>query len=216
MRRVSIGVLALAIVACAPAMALAQTCQGLPEFNGQPFQVGGGMQLSSDVTVTEFGLTVGSPYVFAGIHAGPYFYQGGARSTVFGVGGGIEIPIAPDRRAEICPNGSINTERGPNVPGHPEVDVKTSVALGGVSLGVRLGPDNGVQVVPNVNVSVVRAAPTVTTPTASVSATQTYGVTDLGIGLIFTRHVTLRGGVAIPIQVDNGETRFSFGVAFSF
>jgi hypothetical protein len=214
--RLAMAGLVLALIACVAPPVFAQTCQGLPEFNGQPFQVGGGMQLSSQVTATEFGLTVGGPYVFGGVHAGPYWYSGGARSTVFGFGGGIEIPIAPDRRVEICPNGSINSERGPDVPGHPEVDVKSSVALGGVSLGARIGPDNGVQLVPSVNVSVVRAVPTVTTPTASVSATQTYGVTDLGLGLIVTRHVTLRAGVAIPIQVDNSETRFSFGVAFSF
>lgn len=216
MGRLAISGLVLVFVASVAAPAFAQTCQGLPEFNGQPFQVGAGMELSSQVTAAEFGLTVGGPYVFVGVHAGPYRYSGDARSTVFGFGGGIEIPIAPDRRVEICPNGSINSERGPDVPGHPEIDIKSSVALAGISLGARIGPDNGVQVVPNVNVSVVRAVPTVTTPTGSVSETQTYGVTDLGIGLIFTRHVTVRAGVAIPLAIDNSDTRFSFGVAFSF
>lgn len=209
------GALAVALFVTATAAAGAQTCVGYAPFANGPARVSGDLAIADHATTygasAVFGTT--QPGLFAGGSlSGTRFSGTNETGKNLGLSGGFSLPLVSLPGTELCPVADFVHTWGPDVGG---VDVTSnSIALGG-AIGHSFAASPTLSLVPFADLRWIHASVKIKSDVGSGSGSDDFGSLTLGTGIMFTKTVTLRPAVAIPIAEDNASSVFLISLAFN-
>lgn len=229
MRLLAAVVLAAGLSIAGAGAAGAQTCLGYAPFANGPARVNGDLILG-DRILDANGNTYGAGIAVGGSQA-PVFggatvsgtrldgLDGTARNL--GVSGGFRIPLVSHPGTELCPIGEFVHTWGPAFPvtsngipagvGH---SLSNAVSLGG-AMGHPFVANPSVTLVPFADVRWVHVSARGWSPIDTSTAYDSYGSVTLGAGIMFSKTVTLRPAVAIPIAANDASSVFLISIGFS-
>ena len=214
-RLLSALALATAVSAAAATTASAQTCLGFAPFANGPARVSGDLSIADHATAYGAGVVFGSqqPGLFGGGSiSGTRFSGTNETGKNLGLSGGFSIPLASLPGTELCPVADFVHTWGPN-EGAFHTSSNT-IALGG-SIGHAFPANPTLMLVPFADLRWVHVNAHVETPVGNGSGSDSFGTLTLGSGIMFSKTVTLRPALAIPIAEDNASTVFLVSIGFS-
>ncbi len=196
------------------ARAGAQLCSGGPSFT-RPAQLSFGALFNPDVKSVIAGLALGSPAFFGDVHLGASHYPAAdAGSFNVGAGVGYRFPRGEQASVQICPLVGITFVNGPNNihetgNDYSERDVQLGVTAGAVAL--RAGQ---VRVVPTASIAYAHASGRLTNSFGmATTLPASFGIVGLGVGVEFSRQVSLMPMVFIPFALRDAQTSAGFTIA---
>ena len=208
----------------------AQTCLGYAPFANGPARVNGDLILG-DRILDAHGNTYGAGIAFGG--AQPPVFGGATISGTridgldgtarnLGVSGGFRIPLVSQPGTELCPIGEFVHTWGPDftvmtasgIPVGVGHSLSNAVSLGG-AMGHPFVANPSVTLVPFADVRWVHFSARGWSPIDTDTASDSYGSLTLGTGIMFSKTVTLRPAVAIPIAANDASSVFLISIGFS-
>ncbi|HXL34837.1 MAG TPA: hypothetical protein VN953_07930 [Gemmatimonadales bacterium] len=196
------------------ARAGAQLCTGAPSFR-RPVQVSVGTLFNTDAKSLVVGLAVGSRGVFGEGQLGTSYYDAlDGSSFNFGAGVGYQLTLDQQARAQVCPMLAVAFVSGPrNIRqsgnDYSERDVELGLAAGVVALRSKQ-----VQLVPTASIAYAHASGKLTNGLGvGTTYPASFGVVGLGVGVEFSRQVSLIPVAAIPFSVRGAHTSYGITVA---
>ncbi len=192
----------------------AQLCTGAPSFR-RPVQVSVGALFNSEAKSLVAGLAVGSHGVFGEGQLGTTYHDAlDGSSFDFGAGVGYQLTLDKQARAQVCPMAGVGFVSGPkNIQGsgngYSETDVQFGLAAGVVVLRAKQ-----VQLVPTASIAYAHASGNLENAFGvGTSYSASFGILGLGMGVEFSRQVSLIPAVSIPFNVRGAHTSWGFTVA---
>ena len=215
MRFLTAGMLAAALSLAGGAAAGAQTCLGYSSF------ANGRTRVNGDLSIADHATTYGGGFVFAANH--PTLFGGiGISGTRFDgtdetaknleFSAGLRVPLVSLPGTEVCPVVDFVHSWGPDVPGSNISSNTTS--LGG-AIGHPFAASPTLGIVPFADLRWIHGSVTTTNPVANFKSSDNFGSLTLGAGIVFNKTVTVRPGVAIPIDEDRASSVFVISIAFN-
>jgi hypothetical protein len=193
--------------------ASAQSCVGLPSFEGHPFRINAAAEFPEAAKAYAIGVGVGranGPFLNAG--AWQASYDDFDEKATIGFGEvGWQIPLGP---AQLCPLAGGTYGTGPNDDLTGE-EITSWSAIGGAAIGypIEAGP---VQIIPNGGFRFEHLSYTIKTPLfEDFSDTANSKVVDLGLALVFANRFSVQPLVHIPVGSEDEDSEASFGVFVS-
>jgi len=224
--------LVLVLSTWVPAVALGQTCLGLPSFSRVPAHLSGTLTTGGDLTTIGGALTWGStgPFASAGLN---YVDIDGVDESAFSFGGAVGYQMTANtggrlrpsasyqassnvRALQWCPIASIEYQKGPefDVLGE-DIDLSTLTLGGGVSLGVPIVAGTNLQVIPTGGAALAYTKISADAGSfGSGSDSDTYGVISLGLGFLMNESFAVKPYVAIPVGLEGADARLGITVSF--
>jgi hypothetical protein len=202
----------LAIVTAAAAPSSAQTCQGYTPFSVGTFRGNGDLTLGDHVTGYGASLAFGQsiPGLFGDVAvAGSKFDGVDQTAKGFGLAGGVSVPVKTMPGLEFCPVADFAHTSGPNLP---QLDESSNVFSIGGALGRTLAATPTLNIVPFADLRLVHSRVSVNGNGASDNS----GVLGLGAGFVFSKTMTLRPVVLIPIAETGASSAFAISLGFNF
>jgi len=192
--------------------AAAQTCLGYAPFANGPLRVAGDLALADGGNTFGASVAFGSraPGLFAGgSFSGTRFDGTDQTAKNLGLSGGFSIPLVSLPGTELCPVADYVHSWGPgdNISGN-------SIALGG-SLGHSFLASPTLTLVPFVDLRWIHQSVSIDTPVGDGGDSDNFGSLTLGSGIMFSKTVTLRPAVAIPIARRGASSVFLLSLGFS-
>lgn len=198
-----------ALVALSSAAAHAQTCQGYTPFSVAPLRVTGDLTFGDHATSygASFGAGQSQPGLFGGVSVAGTKLDGVDESAKsFGFFGGLSVPVKSIPGLEFCPVADFTHI---NYPG----DFSGNNFTIGGALGRTLVASPTVNVVPFADLRLLHAS---ISASGGGSASDNSGQLGLGAGIVFSKTVTLRPVVVIPIAQDGASTLFAVSIGWNF
>jgi len=186
MRFFTTGVLTIALSIVAGASASAQTCVGYAPFANGPTRVSG------DVSFADHATSYGAGVVF-----------GASQPSLFG-----GASISGTRF-----DGTNETAKNLGLSGGFSVS-SNSISLGG-AIGHPFAASPTVTLVPFADLRWIHFSGKVKSDLGEATGSDNFGSLTLGAGIMFTKTVTLRPAIAIPIAEDNASTVFLISLGFN-
>ena len=211
-RLLSLAALAAGISTAGATAASAQTCLGYAPFANGPVRVAGDLALADNANTFGASIAFGSekPGLFGGgSFSGTRIDNVDETAKNLGLSGGFSIPLVSLPGTELCPVADYVHSWGPgdNISGN-------SIALGG-TLGHPFIASPSLTLVPFVDLRWIHASVHVDTPVGNADGSDNFGSLTLGSGLMFSKTLTLRPAVQIPIAQDGASSVFLLSLAFS-
>jgi len=211
MKRLSL-IAGLAIAAAVTAPAHAQSCQGYTPFSVGKLRGNGDLSMADHATAYGASLAFGQvkPGLFGGVAIDGTKFDGvdqTAKSFTFA--GGLSVPVASMKGLEFCPVADFTHSSGPNVPQFDES--ANAFSIGG-AFGRAIASTPTLDIVPFADLRLVHTSVSVN----NVSASDNSGMLGLGAGIVFSKTMTLRPAVFIPIDETGASSVFAISLGFSF
>jgi hypothetical protein len=208
MRRLLPLILPIVAGALLASAASAQSCVGLPSFDGKPLHVNVAAEFPDSAKAYGLGLGLGRPngiYGNAGLLLNTFEWTE-ENATIGFVDVGFQIPVGP---LQLCPIAGVSYAVGPNDEALWD-DITSWQVAGGAALGLPLRTGFA-SVIPNVAVRYVHDETTVEVIEIG-SATETFDgtVLDLGVALVLGDRISVQPIAHIPMSGEEEEV--SFGV----
>jgi len=207
-------------LAAAPATARAQLCAGYAPLGRAPFQIAGNATIYFEAMEYGVRLTYGArgPFLSAGVGHTVLDFVSDA-SWDLKMAAGWELALNRRRTFQVCPFAAVTRIVGPvggpldmgNTPNYDETDWQWGVGAG---LLVR-GPQE-VEIAPTVSIAILRGEATSTRISLVNSATATFGMLTLGLGVMFSRVVTVLPSVSLPIHQGVATPTYTLGIGLNF
>jgi hypothetical protein len=197
-----------------PSLLTAQICSGQPGFVDSRFRLFGGLTLGPWQSY-HGGLVMGGRRVFAWLDAGMTTY-GRDQSWDYGVGVGVQLPQSAPK-LQICPAifaGVTSASRvGGTTLSYDALDIS-----GGADIGYSLARGRESQIITTMSVRLVSGW----TRWSFVSGghrtdpSDAHGIVSAGLGFQLSEEASLSPSVAVPIDMEGGNTLYSivFSVRF--
>lgn len=222
MMRIGSSVAAAALVMAT--VADAQVCLGVASFAEGPVRAGVGVEVGNDATAfggqLGFGASVG--FFATGSVARVEFDESDESATTFGANAGYSFDISPAgtsaRSIELCPTvgfGYLNPLEFTD-PIFGDIELSSRSFSVGLSIGGVLSSTASMAFLPSLGIDYVSERTTIEAAGDEESETDGYGVIDLGMGLVFSRRITVRPAVLFPLGLEDVDPSFNIGVSVNF
>jgi hypothetical protein len=207
---------ATALLAAAPAAAVAQTCLGNPSFTDGHLQLAAGADF--DTRATSFGAAFGggSESVFGSLGVGGTTYDDLDGTTVRVSGTvGYQVPVSAGR-TQVCPVLSASLGSGPNDFDVLGTDLTTRGFGFGVALGTELARGARVALVPAVTLGFAFSQLDFTGSVNADTSTDTYGLAGIALGVVLNNQLSIRPSVNFPLGLEGADPTFGIGFALNY
>jgi hypothetical protein len=206
------ALLAAAVSAATTTAAFAQTCLGFAPFANGPLRVAGDLALADHANTFGASVAFGSekPGLFAGASlSGTRIDNVDETAKNLGLSGGFSIPLVSLPGTELCPVADYVHTWGPG-----DDFSGNSIALGG-SIGHAFPASPTLTLVPFADLRWIHQSVSIDTPVGDANGSDNFGSLTLGSGIMFSKTLTLRPAVAIPIAQSGASSVFLLSLGFS-
>jgi hypothetical protein len=209
---------ALFILLAPAGSARAQTCLGFASYEIAPVQLSASAAFSDDAKSYGGGVSFGGRGFFGGATVGGVNIDDLDATGLFvNVGAGYEVALDSRRTAFLCPAAAVGHLFGPNDIGGSGIDYSETDFAFGVAFGIVASDNQQVQVVPTAALAFNAADWKLEDRFGQdVSDTETFASLDFGLGFVFSRMVSLKPSISIPIGLENGNVSFGLAAGVNF
>ena len=201
--------------------AASQTCLGGLSFRNNPTQLDAAVGLGNDALTFSGGATFGAangPFASVGagytiIDADNLFDDDPTGFSLAGTAG--FAASGAGEKWEFCPLAGLTwTSVSGDVVGE-SVTLKLTTFHFGAAFGFTLPTSGATSIIPFAGLSYVRADGTIEGGGESFDLdADTYTPGTFGVGIAFSRSVSIRGAVEVPFGADGADPTFHFGLSF--
>jgi hypothetical protein len=203
MRRLTI-LAGLALGLSVSAAAGAQTCQGFTPFSVAPLRVTGDLVFGDNTTSygASFAGGKAQPGLFGGVSISGTKFEGVDESAKdLGLFGGLSVPVKTMPGVEFCPVASFDHIWFPGDASGNDFSI-------GGAVGKNIVTSPTMNVVPFGDLRLIHAS--------VESASDNYGALTLGAGIVFSKTLSVRPVIIIPIAQDGASTAFGVSLGWNF
>ena len=195
----------------------AQICAGAASFEGRPIQLFGEGTFNNSAKSFVGSVRIGGKGAFGDLELGTTHVDAFNASS-FDIGGGVayQVKLDPKGSVQLCPAASVGFLIGPkNIQG-TGIDYSETALAFGLGIGVLASRTEQIDIMPTASVVFENADAKLKDQTgATTSNSQSFGVIEFGLGFVFSKQVTLKPIVAIPVGLTGGNTSFSVALGIS-